>query len=145
MGADLHWWRRDANQDAMELQRLAHEGAVDADGHVLEPPDLWDRYLEARWRDRPMGIRRDAEGQEYLEIDGRPSKMVRRYLPDGTLDRFVSLPVSNPTNATFGGRDLDALFVTTTQLALGPKNTANGGVYVVKTGFFGLPEPMVSD
>ena len=34
------------------IRRLAYEGAVDADGHVLEPPDLWERYLEARFRDR---------------------------------------------------------------------------------------------
>ncbi|HSV06509.1 MAG TPA: hypothetical protein VLI07_08340, partial [Candidatus Binatus sp.] len=66
-----------------ELPRLPHDGAVDADGHVLEPPDLWDRYLEATFRDRPMGIRRDDEGLEYLEIAGRPSKMVRRNLPQG--------------------------------------------------------------
>jgi hypothetical protein len=65
------------------LPRFPYAGAVDADGHVLEPPDLWDRYLEARFRDRPMGIRRDAEGLEYLEIAGRPSKMVRRNLPQG--------------------------------------------------------------
>src|SRR5712691_2007341 len=65
------------------LPRLAYDGAVDADGHVLEPPDLWDRLLEPRFRDRPMGIRRDAEGLEYLEIAGRPSKMVRRNLPQG--------------------------------------------------------------
>jgi predicted TIM-barrel fold metal-dependent hydrolase len=65
------------------FQRLHHDGAVDADGHVLEPPDLWDRYLEARWRDHPMGVRKDAQGLEYLEIDGRESKMVRRGLPGG--------------------------------------------------------------
>ena len=107
MGADLHWWRRDANQDAMELQRLAHEGAVDADGHVLEPPDLWDRYLEARWRDRPMGIRRDAEGQEYLEIDGRPSKMVRRNLPAGlgAMDMIGGIAAPRRTRTGFAYLD----------------------------------------
>jgi uncharacterized protein len=65
------------------LPRLPHDGAVDADGHVLEPPDLWDRFLEPRFHDRPMGIRRDAEGLEYLEVAGKPSKMVRRNLPQG--------------------------------------------------------------
>src|SRR2546427_13257262 len=65
------------------LPRLPYDGAVDADGHVLEPPDLWDQRLEPRFRDRPMGIRRDEEGREYLEIAGRPSKMVRRNLPQG--------------------------------------------------------------
>src|SRR2546427_7381962 len=76
------------------LPRFPHDGAVDADGHVLEPPDLWDRCLEARFRDRPMGIRRDAEGLEYLEIAGRPSKMVRRNLPQGlgAMDLIGGIP-----------------------------------------------------
>src|SRR3989441_10534748 len=60
----------------------------------LEPPDLWDRELEPRFRDRPMGIRRDAEGLEYLEIAGRPSKMVRRNLPQGlgAMDLIGGIP-----------------------------------------------------
>jgi len=29
---------------------------VDADGHVLEPEDLWTRFLEPRWRDRAIRI-----------------------------------------------------------------------------------------
>jgi len=76
------------------LPRLAYDGAVDADGHVLEPPDLWDRYLEARYRDRPMGVRRGADGLEYLEIDGQPSKMVRRNLPAGlgAMDMIGGIP-----------------------------------------------------
>ena len=76
-------------------QPLPYDGAVDADGHVLEPPDLWDRLLEPRFRDRPMGIRRDAEGLEYLEIAGRPSKMVRRNLPQGlgAMDLIGGVPV----------------------------------------------------
>ncbi len=76
------------------LHQLSHDGAIDADGHVLEPPDLWDRYLEERYRSRPMGVRRDAEGLEYLEIDGRPSKMVRRGLPAGlgAMDMIGGIP-----------------------------------------------------
>jgi hypothetical protein len=30
------------------LPRLSFSGAVDGDGHVLEPPDLWLQYLEPR-------------------------------------------------------------------------------------------------
>jgi predicted TIM-barrel fold metal-dependent hydrolase len=79
---------------AAALHRLHADGAVDADGHVLEPPDLWDRYLEPRWRDRPMGVRRDTEGLEYLEIAGRPSKLVRRNLPQGlgAMDLIGGIP-----------------------------------------------------
>lgn len=62
------------------LERFPSAGAVDADGHVLEPPDLWERYLEPRYADRALRIRRDAQG-EYMEIDGRPSKLVRHGMP----------------------------------------------------------------
>ncbi|MDH3687218.1 MAG: hypothetical protein OEP95_13390, partial [Myxococcales bacterium] len=65
------------------LPRLPFSGAVDGDGHVLEPPDLWDRYLEPAFRDRAPGIRTDDDGLEYLEIDGRSSKIVRRGVPVG--------------------------------------------------------------
>ena len=34
--------------------KLRHDGAVDADGHILEPPDLWERYLEPKHRDRAL-------------------------------------------------------------------------------------------
>ena len=28
--------------------RIRHAGAVDADGHVLEPPDLWETYRDRK-------------------------------------------------------------------------------------------------
>ena len=34
-----------------------HETVVDADGHVLEPPDLWERNLPASLRDRGIRLR----------------------------------------------------------------------------------------
>jgi predicted TIM-barrel fold metal-dependent hydrolase len=72
------------------LERFAFDGAVDADGHVLEPPDLWERYLEPRYRARALRVRKDAIGAEYLEIDGRPSKLVRNGMPPqlGAMDRI---------------------------------------------------------
>jgi hypothetical protein len=42
-----------------ETQRLSHDGAVDADGHILEPPDLWETYLEPQYRDRALRIVHD--------------------------------------------------------------------------------------
>ena len=36
-----------------DTERLSYAGAVDADGHVLEPPDLWERYIDPQYRDRP--------------------------------------------------------------------------------------------
>ena len=58
---------------AYEIKRFPYDGTVDADGHVLEPAWLWERYLEERYRDRAMGIGVDDAGFEYLQLDGRAS------------------------------------------------------------------------
>jgi uncharacterized protein len=57
---------------------LSFAGAVDADGHILEPPDLWETYLEPQYRDRALRIVRDDRDLELLEIGGQPSAMSRR-------------------------------------------------------------------
>src|ERR1700719_3649548 len=51
---------------------------VDCDGHILEPPDLWETYLEPAYRDRALRIRVGDDGFEQLLIDGRPSTIARR-------------------------------------------------------------------
>ena len=62
-------------------KRLSFEGAVDADGHILEPPDLWETYLEPKYRDRALRIVTDEHGLEELEIGGRRSTMSRKGFP----------------------------------------------------------------
>ena len=64
-----------------ETHRIAYDGAIDADGHILEPPDLWERYIDPRFRDRALRIRRDEHGLEELEIGGQRSLMSRRGFP----------------------------------------------------------------
>ncbi|MCH2172758.1 amidohydrolase [Myxococcota bacterium] len=56
---------------------------VDIDGHILEPQNLWQEYLEPKWRDRAIRIEKDAQGLEVLLIDGKPLEMLRGVL--GTL------------------------------------------------------------
>lgn len=70
-----------ANYAPGALQRFEHDGAIDADGHVLEPPDLWTRYLEPKYRGRALTIRKDDHGIEYMEIDGQQSKLIRNGTP----------------------------------------------------------------
>src|SRR5262249_25696371 len=48
---------------------------VDADGHVLEPPDLWPRYVERPGREGAIRVGRGADGRDALEIDGRPARL----------------------------------------------------------------------
>jgi len=50
---------------------------IDADGHILEPPDLWARYLENKYKERAIRMEKDQEGVEYFVIDGRPSANLR--------------------------------------------------------------------
>ena len=49
---------------------------VDADGHIMEPSDLWEKNIEARFKDRALRIRKDDNGLEYMEIDGKKSKIM---------------------------------------------------------------------
>ena len=44
---------------------------VDMDSHVMEPPDLWQNYLEPKYRDRAIRIERDADGVETLLMDDK--------------------------------------------------------------------------
>ncbi len=97
-----------------QLPSLPMSGAVDADGHILEAPDLWEKYLEPKYRDRAVRIRKDDDGLEYLEVNGGPSKMVRRGAPStlGVMDKLGGFEFERePTgsgyvdNASFGSMD----------------------------------------
>src|SRR5256886_12454481 len=42
---------------------------VEADGQVLEPLDLWDNYMEPRFRNRAPRLIKDKDGKERLVIE----------------------------------------------------------------------------
>ena len=55
---------------------------VDADGHVMEPPSMWDEYLEPEYKGRGIQIAHTRKhGHEYLVFDGKPAP----YPPAGLL------------------------------------------------------------
>jgi sugar lactone lactonase YvrE len=59
----------------------------------------------------PDGLVVDAEGGIWVALwDGW---RVRRYLPDGTIDREIAVPVAEVSSMAFGGSALDQLFITT--------------------------------
>ena len=54
--------------------RTSYEGVIDADGHINEPHDLWERYLEPQYRDRAIRLGIDADGRERMQVGGKPSR-----------------------------------------------------------------------
>ena len=70
-----------SSKEMHETHELSISGAVDADGHILEPPDLWESYIDPKFRDRALRFQLDENGLEELEIDGKRSVMSRRGFP----------------------------------------------------------------
>lgn len=89
----------------------------------------------------PDGATVDAEGFYWSAFFG-PGE-IRRYAPDGRLDRTVKLPVQKVTSLMFGGPDLDIVYVTTMDDHLPPPDGPLGGrLFAVRgLGVRGLPEP----
>jgi predicted TIM-barrel fold metal-dependent hydrolase len=45
---------------------------IDADGHVLEPADTWEKYIDPEFRDRAIRIGIAEDGRERLYFDNQP-------------------------------------------------------------------------
>jgi sugar lactone lactonase YvrE len=88
----------------------------------------------------PDGLTVDAEGGIWLCLFG--GGCVRRYDSEGNLDAEVHLPVSNPTSPTFGGPELDRIYVTTAQHRLTPEQLASeelaGAIFEIDAGVRGM-------
>ena len=59
-----------------KLYRTKYDGVIDADGHVLEAADLWEKNCEEKYRSRAVRLGLDSEGYERLEVNGKPSKFI---------------------------------------------------------------------
>ena len=85
----------------------------------------------------------DAEGGLW-NAEFNASRIVR-YAPDGRIDRVLDLPTRRPTCCTFGGPDLDILYITTTSQQMTPSELAAepfaGGLLAIDVGVRGLVEP----
>src|SRR3954465_6958747 len=45
--------------------------AIDADGHILEPLDLWDKYIDPEFRERRPRVVIDENGKERLSVEDK--------------------------------------------------------------------------
>ena len=69
---------------------------------------------------------------------------VVRYRPDGSIERRITLPVSQPSCPAFGGPDLNQLMVTTARDGLTPEQLGDqplaGALFVYQTDVTGMSE-----
>lgn len=92
----------------------------------------------------PDGCVTDAEGGLWVAEVG--DWHIRRYSPDGKLDREIRLPVQKPTSVMFGGADLRTLYVTSMRFGLTDEQLAGqplaGSLLRLDVGVKGRPEPV---
>jgi sugar lactone lactonase YvrE len=95
------------------------------------------RFAETRPA-RPDGLTVDAQGGVWVALSNGGA--VRRYAPDGVLDEVVELPVTKVTACTFGGPELDELFITTSREGLEPGDEPlAGSLFRAAVGVAGVP------
>ena len=90
---------------------------------------------------RPDGAAMDVDGCYW--ICGNDAGLIHRFTPQGKLDRSLPVPVKKPAMCTFGGANMDTLFVTSIRpegIDLSDQPLA-GGVFALYPGVRGLPEP----
>ena len=75
---------------------------------------------------------------------------VRRYTPDGGIERSLAVPAKNPTCVVFGGAAMDDLFITSSRQEMTPEELTHtpdaGSVYrVQRTGIQGVSDALFRD
>lgn len=111
----------------------------------LESGEVGDRRTFCTFADQPGvpdGSVIDADGCLW-NAQWNGGRVVR-YTPDGSVDRVIEVPVTNPTCITFGGPELDTLYITTSRLTLSEEQRNAepdaGNLLAVKPGVKGLAE-----
>jgi L-arabinonolactonase len=102
-------------------------------------PDVFATTVGQRF---PDGSCIDAEDHLWNAQWG--SGEVVRYRPDGSIERRITLPVSQPSCVAFGGPNLDLLMITTAREGLSAEQLAAeplaGALFVFETDVTGLSE-----
>ena len=97
-------------------------------------------------RGYPDGSTVDSEG--YLWSCRWGGSCVIRFNPLGQVDDIIELPVENITSCTFGGKNLQTLFITTARWGMTKddvqKNPEAGGLFSIDLDIKGMPDNLFS-
>jgi len=89
----------------------------------------------------PDGLAVDDEGGIWVALWGRAA--IRRYSPEGELERVLDVPADNVTACCFGGEDGRSLYITTASVELPAERHSRqplaGSVFVTDVGISGPP------
>lgn len=89
-------------------------------------------------RGLPDGSTIDEEGYVWnCRWDG---SCVVRVAPNGQVDRVIEMPTRNITNCTFGGKDLNILYVTTAASLTDVGDRLAGSLFAIQTDVRGVPD-----
>ncbi|MGI8706398.1 MAG: SMP-30/gluconolactonase/LRE family protein [Sphingomicrobium sp.] len=110
-----------------------------------ESGDLSDRQVFAQFGEKdgyPDGMTVDSDG--HLWVCFWDGWCLRRLSPHGEIVAQIDMPVQRPTSCTFGGPDLDQLYVTSARRGLDEDDLkmqpCAGGLFLLDTGVRGVPD-----
>lgn len=93
----------------------------------------------------PDGAAIDTEGGYWMALHG--GAKLCRFHPDGSIDRDIDLPVSQPTMPAFAGEDLATLYLTSASDQMSAEAKAKeplaGGLLRLDVGSRGVPRPFL--
>ena len=116
---------------------------IDAFDYDLETGAISRRrpFVEIEGVGRPDGLCVDVDGAVWIAL--WPGWSVRRYLPDGTFDVVLPVPVAEVSSCVFGGPSLDELFITTAWTTLSDEDRQAqphaGSLFRASVGVRGVP------
>jgi sugar lactone lactonase YvrE len=95
-------------------------------------------FVEMPEGGRPDGLTVDSQGGVWVALSNAGA--VHRYTPGGVLDEIIQVPARKVTACTFGGPNLDQLFITTSREGLeSGVDPLAGSLFCSHVGIRGIP------
>jgi sugar lactone lactonase YvrE len=120
------------------LAKIIYKSVADKDGTFSSG----ERFIDLRDQDGFVdGPVCDSSGNLWICLFF--GWAIRVYSPDGVLIETIKMPVSNITKASFGGDDLQHLYITTAKIGLSESQASEqplaGNVFTIRTKIKGNP------